>query len=289
MNSYKEFLKWYDLRLRDFLSTIYEVQGTIGGNRVAVTGTLSTDENQAVKDVRVTLVGSELHAMTSSTGKFDFKDMPAGGKYQVVPEKNDDPMNGVSTLDLIMIQRHILGIEKIKTPYKLIAADATKDGNITAADLVEIRKLVLGTINNFANNKSWRFVEKAYRFADNASAQGEAFPEIYSIDKLNANMVTDFVAIKTGDINGNVKANNYDQNVEVRSSKSLALFTTNQKFVQGQQVVIPVKVSDLAEFNGLQMTMAFDNSTLSLTSIDPASIGTTVNYSPLSQELFCLI
>jgi len=244
----------------------------LGGTRVAVSGTLSTETNQTVKDVRVTLVGSELHAMTSSTGKFDFKDMPVGGNYQVVPEKNDNPINGVSTLDLIMIQRHILGIEKINTPYKLIAADATKDGNITAADLVEIRKLVLGTINNFANNKSWRFVDKAYRFVDNASAQGEAFPEIYSIDKLNANMVTDFVAIKTGDINGNVQASNLDQNVEVRSSKSLVLSTTNQKFVQGQQVVIPIKVSDVTEFNGLQMTLAFDNSALSLTSIDPASM-----------------
>lgn len=242
------------------------------GGRVAVSGTLATDANQTVKDVRVSLIGSELHSNTGSNGKFDFSNMPVGGKYEVTPEKNDDHINGVSTLDLVMIQRHILGIQKLDSPFKLIAADVTKDGKVTAADLVELRKLILGTSNTFANNKSWRFIDKAYRFADATSAQGEAFPEIYAINTLTANMTTDFVAVKTGDVNGNVKANNTDNNTESRSSNSLVLNTDNQSLKSGQNVVVPFRVTAETDINGMQFTISFDNSTLALIAIDPAGI-----------------
>lgn len=243
--------------------------------RVAVSGTLATEANQTVKDVRVSLIGSEFHANTSSNGKFDFSNMPTGGKYEVTPEKNDDHINGVSTLDLVMIQRHILGIQKLDSPFKLIAADVTKDGKVTAGDLIELRKLILGTTSSFANNKSWRFVDKAYRFADAASAQGEAFPEIYAINKLTANMTTDFIAVKTGDVNGNVKANNIENNVESRSVNKLALNTENQNFESGQKVIVPIRVAASTNINGMQFTIAFDNSTLALTAIDP--VGLNVN------------
>lgn len=159
----------------------------------------------------------------------------------VSPEKNDDPLNGVSTLDAVLIQRHILGIEKLNSAFKLIAADINKDGKITAADLTELRKLILGTNSAFFNNKSWRFVDKAYRFADATSAQGEAFPEIYSINNLNVNMTTDFVAIKTGDVNGNARSNNINNNVESRTSNTFKLLTANQKIETGKEIVVPIK------------------------------------------------
>jgi hypothetical protein len=42
-------------------------------------------------------------------------------------EKNDDYLNGVSTLDLVMIQRHILSISKFTDPFNIIAADINND------------------------------------------------------------------------------------------------------------------------------------------------------------------
>ncbi|MBK8627510.1 MAG: hypothetical protein IPN86_18665, partial [Saprospiraceae bacterium] len=59
-------------------------------------------------------------------------------------QKDGDDINGVSTLDLVIIQRHILGLQAMNSPYKLIAADANNDGKVTASDLTEIRKLILG-------------------------------------------------------------------------------------------------------------------------------------------------
>ena len=37
----------------------------------------------------------------------------------------DSPLNGVSTLDIIEIQKHILGIERLNSAYKIIAADVS--------------------------------------------------------------------------------------------------------------------------------------------------------------------
>src|SRR5699024_5928152 len=43
--------------------------------------------------------------------------------YKVEPSKTDEVMKGVSTFDLVLIQKHILKKEELKDPYQLIAAD----------------------------------------------------------------------------------------------------------------------------------------------------------------------
>ena len=246
-----------------------------GEGRLVVNGTLSTETNDLVQNVFVSLLGSELSTISNEAGNFQFGNMNSGGAYQVNPSKNDDHLNGVSTLDLVMIQRHILAIDKLNSPYKLIAADVTKDGKISAADLVELRKLVLGTTTTFANNTSWRFVDKNYSFQDATFAQGEAFPETYDIANLNTNMVTDFTAVKVGDVNGNAKANNFSNALESRSNDKLVLTTKNDDFVKGQKVVIPVSAAKSADVLGMQFTINFDNNALTLSNIEAAELNVT--------------
>jgi hypothetical protein len=78
----------------------------------------------------------------------------------VTPTKDDNPLNGVSTYDLVLISKHILGLEPLGTPYKMIAADANKSGSITTFDIVELRKLILGIYTDLPNNTSWRFIDR---------------------------------------------------------------------------------------------------------------------------------
>ena len=248
-----------------------------GGRRSSVTGTLTTENSSTVENVSVALQGSELSRMSDHNGAFAFTNMDNGGSYIVAPEKNDDHLNGVSTLDLVMIQRHILGLEKLGTAYKQIAADVNKDGKITANDLVELRKLILGTTIDFTNNKSWRFVDKAYHFADITNAQGEAFPEVYNIENLNTDMKTDFVAVKIGDVNGNVTANSTDNNTESRTSNALALNTDNVGFSIGEKITIPVNIASANTISGVQFTVEFDSEMLTLIGVDPVSIHASDN------------
>ena len=71
----------------------------------------------------------------------------------------------MSTFDLVLISKHILGINTFDSPYKHIAADVNQSGSITAFDLVQLRQLILNITTEFSNNDSWRFVDANHTFA----------------------------------------------------------------------------------------------------------------------------
>ncbi|MBK7635004.1 MAG: hypothetical protein IPJ13_12505 [Saprospiraceae bacterium] len=131
-----------------------------GGAGSRIAGTVATESNQAVNNVTVTIDANiteyPVSVTTPSNGTFE-KSVPNGIDYEVTASKGGDYINGVSTLDLVLIQQHILGINTISSPYKLIAADVDNNGTVSAKDLVELRKLILGIYNELPNNSSWRF------------------------------------------------------------------------------------------------------------------------------------
>jgi len=71
-------------------------------------------------------------------------------------EKNSDPLDGVSTIDITLMVRHILGITLLDQDYKLIAADINEDDKISGIDVVALRKVILG-IDGFSNGNIWKF------------------------------------------------------------------------------------------------------------------------------------
>ncbi len=266
--------------VQDYCSTFITIQDNFNAcdgddGRLTVGGSVMTESQQPVKSVNVTLEGSEMNMLTANNGLYNFAGVLNGGDYIVKPYKNDDHLNGVSTLDLVMIQRHILGLDKLTTPYKLIAADINKDQKITAADLTELRKLILGVVNEFSNNKSWRFIDKAYVFQDLQNAQAESFPEVYFIDNMSDNMDVNFLSVKVGDVNGNVVANAANVVTEARSASSLELTTDNQTFTAGQVINVPVSVMNDAQAAGFQFTINFDAELFSLEAVNGSLAGMT--------------
>lgn len=72
---------------------------------------------------------------------------------------NCEWLRGVSTLDLLEIQKHILGLSLFTSGYAKIAADANKSNSVTTFDIVELRKLILGIYDKLpAHDQPWRFV-----------------------------------------------------------------------------------------------------------------------------------
>ena len=109
-----------------------------------IKGSIVTEDKLDIEKVNVNLDGSPLYLVTKSDGQYAFANMQLGGSYKVMPKKNINPLNGVSTLDLLLIQKHILGVQPFNSPYKIIAADINKSNDISSIDLVELRKLILG-------------------------------------------------------------------------------------------------------------------------------------------------
>jgi len=253
-----------------FCSTFIDIQDNMkacpANRTIHVQGSIYTEASLGVDDVEIELEGSEMMDSTI-LGDYAFSNLLEGASYIVKPAKTDDILNGVSTLDLVFIQRHILGMEALGTPYKLIAADINADKKINTGDLVELRKAILGVHNTFPGNQSWRFVDKSYSFIQPDEAQGEPFREVYDIQTITEDMKVDFVAVKIGDVNDNAKTSIRDYQTEQRTEKAITINLADTKYEAGKMVEIPVTVADATRLAGVQFTMNFSTEHLELQQI----------------------
>jgi Dockerin type I domain len=126
-----------------------------------------------------------------------------GSNFTVTPVKNNRPLNGVSTYDLALISKHILGIEPFDSPYKIIAADANQDGKVTTFDIIILRRLILGLSDTLPNGKSWRFVPYEYVFPNPNNPFYPLFPEKSVVPNTADPAPADFMfkGVKIGDVN----------------------------------------------------------------------------------------
>ncbi len=169
----------------------------------SINGDVLTVRGTALPQTYVELEGGEVDDMTDAAGHFAFGDMPVGGDYMVKPYNNNDPRLGVSTLDMILIQRHILGLQRFDDPYSYLAADINDSESLTGSDVVELRQLILGITGEFSNNTSWKMVDAYQTFDDPSEILYEAREDKLILD-LQYDVVADFTAVKIGDVNGSV-------------------------------------------------------------------------------------
>ncbi len=247
----------------DVVATTVDVQDVLGfctgfePGDMMVAGFVRNPNGENIESVGIAINGGAQRSMTTaSDGHFQFM-LPNGGNYSVTPTKDINPLNGVSTFDLVLISKHILGISEFDTPYKYIAADVNKSGTITAFDMVQVRQLILGITNDFPNNDSWRFVDAAYSFTS-ANPASEAFGEFVNIDNLTTDMPNvNFIGVKVGDINGSALVNSL-LGAEVRSTNGTLTFNAADQFVEaGQTVTVEFTAADIESTQGYQFTMNF--------------------------------
>lgn len=264
VNIYAAVVTPQDSIIQAYCTTFVNIQDNMGActqMKAEIHGGITTIGNQNLSNAEVELIGSELAiSMTDVDGLYAFPSMPYGGQYTINPVKNDDYTNGVSTLDLVMIQRHILGIEMLDSPYKVIAADINKDEKLASSDLLQLRKLILGTIAEFPENGSWRFIDASFEFADPNDAFASPLPEDYDIPALNADMTIDFVALKVGDVSMNAQSNLKNASSTTRSSNQVKLIADNQKFSYGESISVPVLINTELTTVGMQFTIEMSNS-----------------------------
>ena len=68
------------------------------------------------------------------------------GTYTITSEKLDNPTNGLNALDLVAIQKHLLGKDTFDLNWQFVAADATNNDDLSVGDIVLIPRLLLGKI-----------------------------------------------------------------------------------------------------------------------------------------------
>ncbi|MBK9257557.1 MAG: hypothetical protein IPM42_19015 [Saprospiraceae bacterium] len=154
-------------------------------------------ENADIEIQIINLTQSDTIILNPDTsGLFEYN-APIGNDYRIIAKivggaRSDDFLNGVSTLDQVLILRHILGITPLTSVANIVAADVNLNGKVTASDLVFIRRLILGFNQNFGHTNSWLIrplSDPKLEFYDIISLQSET-------------MGLDFIPIKLGDVNG---------------------------------------------------------------------------------------
>lgn len=255
---------------QDFCVATIEVQDNTNycGNSNIVessnfSGIIMTTQETPLANTKVIVEGPEmeLELMTDENGGYVFNEIPMYNDYTIKPEKDDQHLEGVSTMDVVLIQRHILGMEEFDSPYKIIAADVNDNEVITVSDVLELRKLVLGIQSDFNSNNSFRFVNSDYEFYE----ADDPFPyeeeaDLEAVE--NEQIVTDFVAVKIGDVNGSFEEGLTSEQVETRSDNALRLYTEDQKLTAGEFISVPVFAKDLNSLYAMQFTMEYDRDIL---------------------------
>ncbi len=254
------FIYWFDgngelIDSCKTLLTVLDPNDFCPMSLVDLTGTVLTPNGNPINNVSIRLEGSGLPEEMTDNGNYAFPDMPRGGEYTVIPQRDDEPLLGVSTLDLVLIQRHILKLSTLDSPYKLIAADINDDDKISASDLVELRKVILGILPTFKNNTSWKTIDARHEFLEPEDPFLAGYPIIRYIPELYGRMYADFTGVKIGDVNESVE-DNLDKKSKSQSRELLSTeIMLEDRFVEeGEVFSLDLKISD-KEFYGMQMAL----------------------------------
>jgi photosystem II stability/assembly factor-like uncharacterized protein len=165
---------------------------------VGVAGQVQTEADAPIARVEVPFFGG---LESDTTGQIRLPPLPRCDSVFVVPRRADDPLNGVTTYDLVLISRHILGLEPLGSPYRMIAADANRSNTVTSFDIVLLRRLILGIDSTLVGGMPWRFVPSSHVFPNPANPFTAPIPESVAFLPHASVPPLDFVGIKIGDLN----------------------------------------------------------------------------------------
>ncbi len=235
----------------------------------SVSGAIRGYNNNPSPEVAVSVMKSgslNKQQMTNSQGSYAFGDLHMYHSYVITPTYDLDVLNGVSTKDIVKIQRHILGLELFNTPYKHIAADVNKSGSVTARDISEIRRLILGVQTKFDDNLSWNFIDANYPL--NFDNYG-SYPKSIEINDLNQSLTgNDFIAIKTGDVTGEANTG-FGSGIVNRNAQQFLLEMEQSNHKAGSLVKIPVRyINNEIAISGLQLSFLLEKQYLEFVTIE---------------------
>ncbi len=258
------------------------------GAGVMIAGQVQTSYGTMIENVAVTattnLTEYPKQSMTDGNGAYAFENNPLENNYKLTANKEDSYLNGVSTLDLVFMSQHIVSIEEFDNAYQVIASDVSGDGRVSALDLTELKKLILGVTDDLASVAPWTFIKKDQVFFDELNPWPLVIDNVV-LDLSNNMMTEDFIGIKMGDVNQSAAVNGL-KSAEKRSDNQITFNIDNQRLAKGEKVSVPVSSSNFAQVFGYQMTL--HHLGLRLTDVNAGSIEIDETSINAMDELFTM-
>ena len=257
----------------DYCDVILVVQNNMGGcgdnssTSNTIVGAINNELNESVERVSVRAElnnGQVLNYLTTASGAYAFA-AGLGLDVKVTPVKDITDLNGISTLDLVKIQKHILAKEPLDNKFREIAADANADGEVNTVDLIQLRRLILGKEDKLPENTSWRFFD------------AKETKEQYDISAIDGLMQLDWVGVKIGDVN----LDSDPSRSAGRSNNNLVMNLDDQIMTAGNEYKVEFRAGAFKDIAGFQYTLRFDETVLNISDIEMGALS-------LSEENFNL-
>ena len=174
-----------------------------------INGYVKTEDDEPIQNAEVFLNCNHPEyprsEYTDANGYYSFDAVPDEfSACFITVDKPGDYLYDVSTLDLVKIMRHLLGLQPFTTPYQRIAADLSNDSKVSVSDLILHRRLILGVITELPSSSSWKFLDSNFEFTDpndpwtDLNDFGAEPYRIMLTPELEAPY--DFIGVKIGDI-----------------------------------------------------------------------------------------
>ena len=250
---------------------------------VGVPVTVKTEQSRAVKNVSLmlTLNGDTTvltQDKTNSEGQVFIPVQDTIKAYKIEATKTDEAYVGVTTFDIAVLNRHILGIESIVSPYALLAGDVDESKEIDGADIVHIRNFIMRKTPSLPR-KVWRFIDKKYIFTNPSSPFGELTSESVVLPSVTATSKAEFVAIKIGDVSSGLipqstLVNGDDEClVQTRENRTLELVAEDMQLKAGQTYSLNFTTENFKAM-AYQFTLGFKPDYASVVNVEMGDLGT---------------
>ncbi len=253
-----------------------ELKGVITVSSMArLSGMVSTYWGEGIKDTEINIISDNLQnvQLTDENGYYEEIDLPRGQMYAVVPERDFNDQNGLSSYALFVGQRFILGMDPIEivSPYQIIAGDANCSNSFTTIDLFILQQLIIGATDGLAFCPSWTFVQESNQMPDDFDAYN-VFP-YNNADQVMVmnNEVSNFVGVKVGDILGHANPHNLTGAGLDKSSGTLEVFVNEVDVKQGEEFNITFSSSNFDDIVSYQMGLQFDEELMAFSEAQPSN------------------
>lgn len=207
--------------------------------------------------------------------------------------KDDQPLNGITVIDLMLMSKHILGLEPLSSPYSMLAADVNKSGSITAFDIVETRKLLMGIYTEWPNASSeWRFLPEYVQFPNpsNPFQSGISYQlpgnEFLAYD----NDTLSLIGLKVGDVDGDASPTSTAYKAPTGVDSLFVILPDIELNPGNATTTIPVNLSVPPQtLNGVQLRLKFKVPGLQIVGIIHGKYTSAPNFGVFTDGLSAVI
>ena len=220
---------------------------------ISISGLVFTEDQEKMEAVNIALTDNtqeySFNQLTQEDGLYAFQELDEMMNYSISPSYDDqDYLNGITTLDIVLIQKHILGISVFDTPYKVIAADVNNSESVSGVDIIQLRKLLLGYYDVLPDSENWTFVDASQEFPNDLTP----WPYKDKIDLLGDKAYgnQNFISIKKGDVNLSRSMNFQEDESGIRTNESIVIEYDWTK--EGDESIVTFNLKEITKLYGFQ-------------------------------------